>query len=72
MCYTPNLTPQSSHSQKNKRSVTRLGWGASREGRPHSGTPLQVHALSLGTDTLQTVIMVGGALVLMFLGKEEA
>ena len=39
--------------------------------RPLLGSPGGLTAV-IYTDTLQTVIMVGGALVLMFLGKEEA
>lgn len=38
---------------------------------PLLGSPGGLTAV-IYTDTLQTVIMVGGALVLMFLGKEES
>lgn len=56
--------------------------GRARGGHPERKAPLVLTCPLLGspggltaviyTDTLQTVIMVGGALVLMFLGKEEA
>lgn len=57
-------------------------YGQAQGGRPASNPLLVLTGPLLGsagglmaviyTDALQTVIMVGGALVLMFLGKEAA